>query len=270
MTRTIRNIAMVAMVMMIIIGASAPLATAQSNNTTTTTTTTTTAQTENATTETTTTTTTAAPTPTPTQTTVADDESNVCEPSPGNLLSQSRLYAPQKIITANEEGQIAGGFQVAPSNTCPVVVSITLQVPSGMSIVGASDSWSTGAGMTSGQFLVQPDGGIKDIRANVYSTNTGERTVTADITYWPEGHRDQAKEIDGIQLTFDVESASEPSITENQTENAAGGANSGDGGLGPLSNSLIIIGMLGALLLAAIVGLVARGRGEVNVAQQNQ
>lgn len=30
----------------------------------------------------------------------------------------------------------------------------------------------------------------------MYSTNTGQRTVTADITYWPVGHKDMAAEIE--------------------------------------------------------------------------
>jgi len=178
-------------------------------------------------------------------------DQTTCEVSANDqLLSQTRLYAPQKTITANEEGQIAGGFQVNPSNECPVVVNINLQVPSGMSIRGASDAWSTGAGMTSAQFVVQPNGGIKDVRAAVFSENTGQRTVTADITYWPEGHKDLAKEIDGIQLTFTVEAPNE--------SETSGGETDGESIIESIksfvaSNPFLIIGILAVLLVVSLL-----------------
>lgn len=142
-----------------------------------------------------------------------------CEPQSATpQLSQARLYASEKVIEAGQPGQISGGFQVAPDANCPVVVSITMSVPSGMTISGASDVVSSGAGMATAQFTVEP-GEIKDIRANVYSQNTGDRTVTADITYWIEGNQDKSSEIDGISMSFDVQephTQASPEETENE------------------------------------------------------
>lgn len=66
-----------------------------------------------------------------------------------------------------------------------------MQVPNGMYIQGGSDMGTGGAGIVASEFTI-PAGmaSVKSVRADVYSENTGERTVTADITYWPKGHSD--------------------------------------------------------------------------------
>lgn len=193
------------------------------------------AQEENETTTTTTTTTTTA-------TTTQSCEPGDNEPS----LTQSRLYAPEKVLKSGEPGKISGGFKVANTANCPVKVSITMQVPSGMQIEGASDVMTGGAGMVAADFTVKP-GNIRSIRASVFSENTGSRTVTADIQYWPVGHDDMAKQIDGISMSFDVQ---EP-VTPDEK-------NSGSTLLGGYSTTTVIIGILAFLLLIALVGLVAK------------
>ncbi|KAB1184782.1 MULTISPECIES: hypothetical protein [Haloferax] len=259
MKRITQHLIVALTVFMMVTSAAAPLAAAQSTNNSTTTATPT---------ETPTATPTTTPTATPTEATESEPtESESCEVSEnGPKLSQSRLYAPVTTINSGQSGEIEGGFQLDPTTSCPIVVHITMSVPNGMSIMGASDTFTTGAGMTSAQFKVTPQSGIKDIRANVYSENTGKRTVTADITYWPEGHKDLAKEIDGIRLTFDVE---EKNVAP---ANASADSDSG-GALGfdnlSASSPLVIIGVLALLLLIAIVGLIARG-GDINVAQKNK
>jgi len=190
----------------------------------------------------------------------ADQEATVseeCEPqSDAPQLSQSRLYTPQQVITADESGQIAGGFQVAPDASCPVVVSITMSVPSGMTISGASDIVSSGAGLATAQFTVQP-GEIQDIRANVYSSNTGERTVTADIQYWPEGHEEQSRSIDGISLTFDVQEANDPPASQSgTTEQVATGEDNNSAGF--LDNTMLVAFGAFALIVLAIVAVATR------------
>lgn len=199
---------------------------------------------------------TATPAPTVTDTPAAE----ACEPgTDGPQLSQSRLYAPAQTITSGEAGQIAGGFQVAADSTCPVVVSITMSVPSGMTISGSSDIVSSGAGLATAQFTVDP-GEIKDIRANVYSQNTGDRSVTADITYWPEGHEDMSREIDGISLTFDVQEANTPAGGDGGDGNTTG-AEGGDGGLG---NTMLLAFGAFALVVLGIVAVATRSES-VNI-----
>ncbi|GAB7094934.1 hypothetical protein JCM30237_20870 [Halolamina litorea] len=177
-------------------------------------------------------------------------EAEACDPGDDDpSLSQSRLYAPEKTLSEGEPGAISGGFQVDATANCAVEVSITMQVPSGMRIEGSSDIMSGGAGLVTAQFTVNP-GNIRSIRANVYSENTGDRTVTADIQYWPVGHQDMAKEIDGISMSFDVQ---EP-VTATE---APQGSQSGDSSSG-VSTTMLVIGGLSALLLIAVVGLIAK------------
>ncbi|MFC7132470.1 MULTISPECIES: hypothetical protein [Salinibaculum] len=185
-----------------------------------------------------------------------------CQPGPDEpQLSQSRLYAPQQTIASGEPGQISGGFQVAADASCSVVVSITMSVPSGMTISGSSDVVSSGAGLATAQFTVDP-GEIRDIRANVYSQNTGDRSVTADITYWPEGNQDMSREIDGISLTFDVQDPVTPGTPDGGdggNDNSTGGANGGDGGL--LSSTMLLAFGGFALVVLAIVAVATRSDG---------
>ncbi|WP_168215995.1 PGF-CTERM sorting domain-containing protein [Halorussus marinus] len=207
-------------------------ATATTTETTTTTATTTTATTSSTTAETTTT---ATPTTAETTTTAA------CEPGSSEpKLSQSRLYAAQKTVEPGSPGRIAGGFQVDPTAQCPVVVHITMSVPSGMSIEGSSDIASAGAGMVTAKFTVRPGANVKDIAANVYSQNTGQRTVTADIQYWPEGHQEMAREIDGLRFTYDVKEPATPTQT---------GSEDGEG-LQISTPGFGVIATLGALVCA--------------------
>ena len=190
--------------------------------------------------------------PESTSTDAAADESE-CEVEPGtNLLSQKRLYAQKQVVETGAPGHIAGGFQVAPGVDCPIVVRVTMQVPSGMQISGSSDAISGGAGMVSGTFTVDSASGIKDVRANVYSTTTGERTVIADITYWPKGHEELAQEFDGLTFTFDVKSPSED-LAAQETTDTASSSDKGAVSIGELPLEASVIGGLLVVLFAAVV-----------------
>lgn len=228
-------------------------------------------------------TTTAAPTTTEAMTTtqaattteaVATTEStasqSACEkPSSPPSMEQARLYAAEKTLKKSQPGQIAGGFQVDPTATCPIVVHVTMSVPSGMTIQGSSDIFTGGAGMVSGNFEVRPQGGIKDIRANVYSTNTGTRTVTADIQYWPKGHKDMSREIDGMSFTFDVKEPVEATggsgsnASSDDSDNKTTVASS-TGDL-PLSQNMMIIGGLMLILLVAVLAMTKMSPRDINI-----
>ncbi|WP_211338416.1 hypothetical protein [Haloterrigena salifodinae] len=122
-----------------------------------------------------------------------------------------------------------------------------MSVPSGVTISGGSDFTSSGAGMVTSRFTVSPGANIKDIAAEVYSDETGERTVTADIQYWPEGHEDRSREIDGLSFTFDVE---EPTTPNDESNAESDDANA-------LSGGFTTPAILGVLLSTAAV-LIAR------------
>lgn len=162
--------------------------------------------------QTTSTATAATPTATPiaTQTATPGSKSSAqeCEEMPN--LEQARLYAPQRTVTAGSPGRITGGFQLDPASTCAAVVSITMSVPSGMAIEGGADYFSSGAGLTTAEFELMPDQGVKDLRANVYAESTGTYRVTADIKYWPKGNPHAAREIDSLTFTFRVEEPATP------------------------------------------------------------
>lgn len=176
-------------------------------------------------------------TPTLSPTTAADGSADTCDPRAGGAkLQQARLYSPEPTITSGEHGKIAGSIALDIQNECDVVVQITMSVPSGMYIAGADDLSSGGGGIVTSTFEVQP-GEVKSLRANVYSSSLGEKTVTADITYYPEGHKDMAREMDGIMMTFDVEGENMPDdprtpSPDSATTPAAGGGG-GDRGSGP-------------------------------------
>jgi len=166
-------------------------------------------------------------------------------------MDQARLYARDTSVTQDSPGQIAGGFQVSPVANCPVVVVITMSVPSGMTIAGGSDFASSGAGLVSTRFTVRPGANIRDVRATVYSEDTGEKTVTADIQYWPEGHQDLNREIDGLSFSFNVEESTTPT-SSGQSDGSQASGGSGAGGFTFVP--ALVAGALAALLIARRTG----------------
>lgn len=183
------------------------------------------------------------------ETTESQADDAACEPGSGEPeMDQARLYASDETIETGSPGRISGGFQVSPTANCPVVVYVTMSVPSGVTISGGSDFTSSGAGMVTTRFTVEPGANIKDISAEVYSDETGEKTVTGDIQYWPEGHEDQAREIDGLSFTFDVE---EPTSPPDESD-----SDSGDDATA-LAGGFTTTAVLGALV-AMVAVLIAR------------
>lgn len=190
---------------------------------------------------------TATESPTPTQT----ETEEACEPgSDEPAMDQARLFASDTTIESGSPGRIDGGFQVDPTANCPAVVFITMSVPSGMSISGGSDFASSGAGMVSARFTVRPGANIQDVSAEVYSDEIGQKTVTANIQYWPEGHQDLSREIDGLSFTFTVEEATTPTA-------AGQGSNQGtSNGIGSVLSSSVLV--IGSLLIVTVLAIKAR------------
>jgi len=208
------------------------------------------------------TTSTPTPMPSPTATpTAAESTSAACEPRAGGTkLQQARLYSPRPTITGDQHGQISGTIALDIQNECPVMVQLTMNVPTGMYVAGSGDLSSGGGGIVTSTFVVDP-GETKSLRANVYSNSPGEKTVTADITYFPEGHKDEAREVDGIMLNFDVEEENMPNDpnTPASTETTAPGGDEDpiDGEPSVLERLIRLIGFtqIGLLVLVAL-GLV--------------
>lgn len=172
-------------------------------------------------------------------------------------MDQARLYAADSTVESGSPGRIAGGFQVDPTANCPVVVYVTMSVPSGMTISGGSDFSSGGAGMVASRFTVRPGANIKDVTAEVYSDEVGQKTVTANIQYWPEGHEELSREVDGLSFTFNVEEATTPTSSSNSGGNSDGSGDDGStNGLGPMLSSNVLVG--GALLLLTLLGIGSR------------
>jgi hypothetical protein len=213
--------------------------------------------------------TTATATPTPTGSSTAGD---VCPNPQRPQMSQSRLYAPQQTVTADEPARIDGGFLLESGITCPVKVRVTLRVPSGMTIRGGSDWQSAGAGLVTTTFTLRPGGGIKDVSANVFSIETGEPRVTADFSYFPVGHPELQSEIDGTTMVFDVEEPNpppEPTPTGSDSSGGSGQPSTPQStpstpvnpGPGPIVSFIIAINksplfVLGGIAALAIVAII--------------
>jgi|GEM_PF-3604677 len=135
-------------------------------------------------------------------------------------LQQARLYTDDPTVKKDNPGVIAGTIVSDVTNNCDIVVQLTLTVPNGMYIQGSGDVGSGGAGVITNTFTVKP-GQSKSLRATVYSNNIGDKTVTADITYFPEGEKDKAKELDGQMLEFSVREKTMPDDTTATTGTTA-------------------------------------------------
>lgn len=187
--------------------------------------------------------------------TTATESTEACTPAQGAPVMQVvDLHTREDTISANSPGQISGEFVTDGTNNCAVKVQITLNVPNNVYIQSTGDVMSGGSGLVTATFVVEP-GNAKSIRAEVFGTEVGQHTVTADITYWPVGHKDMAKEQDGMMLTFTVDEPNSPT--------PAGGGSNGDECTGtlaflcgiPLQNGLfglISVTLIGLLLIVGI------------------
>ncbi|MES3518359.1 MAG: hypothetical protein PPP58_11925 [Natronomonas sp.] len=137
------------------------------------------------------------------------EDADVCEPGPGEPnLRQSNVDAVETTIEGEDSGEIVGWFETAPDSNCDVVVDITLTTPSGTYIEGGTNIDDGVTFAASGTFLVSP-GQLEEVRADVYATEAEDVRVTGDVTYWPEGHQDDARTIT-LNREFEVVEPSPP------------------------------------------------------------
>lgn len=180
--------------------------------------------------------------------------SEQCDPS-NPELQQARLYTDDPTITKDSPGVISGSLVTDITNDCRIVVQLTLTVPNGMYIQGSSDVGSGGGGLVTNTIEVDP-GESKSLRATVFSNNLGTKTVTADLTYFPKGHKDMARELDGQMLEFTTEEKAMPDTKSdggNESVNDASTPNEGRntllGGESVWSKNMLTIVIVGLLLL---------------------
>jgi len=177
--------------------------------------------------------------------TATQTEFQTCNPSTGPQLQQADLHTDDEVIEQGSPGQMSGAIVLDATVECPVRVQITLNVPNNMYIEGTSDIGSGGGGLITNTFTVQP-GEAKDLAAVVYGTETGQHSVVADITYFPAGHKDMAREIDGMSMSFNVEEPVEP---------GDGNTSSGEGGDVPSTLQwllgIVTITVIGLLVVVA-------------------
>ena len=197
-----------------------------------------------------------------TNATVAEDN---CDPEDPPELAQARLHTREDTIEEGSPGVISGGFLPEAGIDCPIVVRIALSVPNNMYIEGTTGIGTGGAGIVAGEFTINPDAeDVKSVRADVYSTQTGEHAVTADIEWWPEGHSDLKRSITGLTLTFDVIEPAEPGETPTATPEPGETPDSDDdSGLLSLTE-LLAIAIVG-LTLVGVVAAYTKGLDTLNI-----
>lgn len=192
-------------------------------------------------------------------------QTSTCEPrETGPKLQQVRVYSSDPVIEKGSPGDVSATLVSDIQNNCDLVVQLTLTIPSGMTITSSSDLSSGGGGVVTNTLTLEP-GGTQSLSANVYSSMLGEQSVTSQITYYPAGHPDMAREIDGQMLSFDVQ---EKYMLEegNQTSanNTSDEQNPSDPS-GPLSGVTTLQWLLGivSVTVVGLLGLVGLGMTKI-------
>ncbi|WP_276300423.1 PKD domain-containing protein [Halorussus lipolyticus] len=172
----------------------------------------------------------------------------------GELFQVARLYAPEKVIEPGSPGRLAGAFTADVTNDKATKVQITLQVPSGIQISGGSDIESSGGGLPTTTFVIQP-GETKDISAQVTGSAPGTYTLRAAITYFPVGNKSAAREYDDLTLDFEVrgDSTANAALEDDQQSRTKADGESSSGTPGFTLGSALV-----ALLAAAMLARRSR------------
>jgi hypothetical protein len=118
-------------------------------------------------------------------------------------ISQSSIQTTDSEITVGNPALLSGQLSAPKSNSCEVVVQMTMSVPSNMYVSGTHDIDSGGQGKITSTFHVSP-GEVVSIRANVYASEPGERIIIADFRYYPVGYPDMEQQLSGITLQIDA------------------------------------------------------------------
>jgi hypothetical protein len=200
--------------------------------------------------------------------TSTETQASTCEPrETGPELQQARVYSGDPVIEQGSPGDVSATLVSDIQNNCDLVVQLTLTIPSGMTISGSSDVSSGGGGVVTNTLTLQP-GESQSLSANVYSSILGEQPVTSQITYYPSGHPDMAREIDGQTLNFDVQ---EEYMPEGSNQTSANNTSNNEESTpvstpdGPLSGITTLQWLLGivSVTVVGLLGLVGLGMTKI-------
>jgi|GEM_PF-4568762 len=169
-----------------------------------------------------------------------------CLPSEsGPSFQTSRLFASDRTVSTDSPGQVDAGFQIDPTAACPVVVNVTFSTSSGVTLDGGANVTRLADGSVQTQLTIEP-GSSAGVSVDVYPDGTGRTVVSGNVEYWPEGHPDRSKQIEGLRVPL-----SRATVTETTTETATQTTTSGTG---PVLSTTTVVG----LLLALLVGIRMR------------
>ena len=118
------------------------------------------------------------------------------------------LQTTSASVTLGERQRLVGRFEPVPESNCPVVVALTLMFKDGIHEVRSvpssrSEQVSTDPRTRTYTYRVTP-GEIREIDLLVSSSSVGTHHLVVDITYYPLGHRSQARNVTGVDLTYEV------------------------------------------------------------------
>ena len=178
---------------------------------------------------------------------------------------------------ADDPARVGVSASTSITNQCPVIVQVTFDIPNDMYYQGTS-AGSSGQGLQTEVFEVGP-GEVASFTTTMYANQPGDRTVTADVEYFPEGQPEDARSLNNLMLTFDVQDPvpeedwpdpedAEPVDGEaNQPDYLPGDNsddNNGSGGDGPSNDDDDDDGILDALAenlvaVLALIGVISIG-----------
>lgn len=178
---------------------------------------------------------------------------------------------------ADDPARVGVSASTSITNQCPVIVQVTFDIPNDMYYQGTS-AGSSGQGLQTEVFEVGP-GEVASFTTTMYANQPGDRTVTADVEYFPEGQPEDARSLNNLMLTFDVQDPvpeedwpdpedAEPVDGEaNQPDDPPGDNsddNNGSGGDGPSNDDDDDDGILDALAenlvaVLALIGVISIG-----------
>ena len=137
--------------------------------------------------------------PTPTLVPTADLEPTPTHtPSPANNTFRVgptvNLRPVNDLIDQDKDGLVEAVFRNPALNDKPMVVEMSVSIPSGFHIYGEGLASDVAAGIASMSFTVQP-GQSRNVYLNVKSEKVGTFTIHFSGLYWPENNKDNFKPI---------------------------------------------------------------------------
>lgn len=204
--------------------------------------------------------------------TIDDTNNEATETCEADINSIDVHTADSIVDGADDPARVGVSVSTSFTNECPVKVQVDFDIPNNMYYQGTS-AGSSGQGLQTEVFEVPP-GESEDFTTTMYANQPGDRTVTADVEYFPEGQPEDARSLSNMMLTFDVQDPvpeeewpdepvnGEVNQPDDDTEEETVGDNDNSGGDGSSNND--DDGLLDALAddlvaVLAIIGIISIG-----------